>query len=313
MKMKKSETMIKIGRKMSMASLKLKKYSPEIMVVAGVVGLVASTVLACKATLKVNDILEDAKENIDNIHECQNDESLKDEYTEEDSKKDLVIVYSKTALKLAKVYAPAVLLGAASITGIFMSHDILRKRNAAVMAAYAAVDRGFKQYRKNVVERYGEEADHELLHNIKAKIIKEKTVDENGNETEKEVTVKDVSRDAHSEYARCFDEACYNWTKDPEHNLYILRAEQNYANDKLRARGYLFLNEIYRRLGFDETPAGQVVGWLYRPDDPEYDGDSYVDFGIFDMSQKKVRDFIEGDEPSIWLDFNVDGIMYDKI
>lgn len=313
MKMKKSETMIKIGRKMSVASLKLKKYSPEIMVVAGVVGLVVSTVLACKATLKVNDILEDAKENIDNIHECENDESLKDEYTEEDSKKDLVIVYSKTALKLAKVYAPAVLLGAASITGIFMSHDILRKRNAAVMAAYAAVDRGFKQYRKNVVERYGEKADHELLHNIKAKIIKEKTVDENGNETETEVTVKDVVPRAHSEYARCFDETCCNWTRDPEHNFFILRAEQNYANDKLRARGYLFLNEIYRRLGFEETPAGQVVGWLYRPDDPEYDGDSYVDFGIFDMSQKKVRDFIEGDESSIWLDFNVDGIMYDKI
>lgn len=311
--MKKNDMMIKMGRKMSIASLKLKKCSPEIMVVAGVIGLVASMVLACKATLKVNDILEDAKENIDNIHECENDETLKDKYTEKDSKKDLAIVYGKTAIKLAKLYAPAVIFGTVSVTGIFMSHNILRKRNAAVMAAYAALDRGFKQYRKNVVERYGEKTDYELLHNIKAKIIKEKSVDENGEEIETEVTVQEVAPEAHSEYARCFDETCHNWTRDPEHNFYILRSEQNYANDKLRAQGYLFLNEIYRRLGFEETPAGQVVGWLYRPDDPEYDGDSYVDFGIFDMSQKKVRDFIEGDEPSIWLDFNVDGIMYDKI
>lgn len=311
--MKKRDIMIKMGRKMSMASLKFKKYSPEIMVTAGVVGLVTSTVLACKATLKVNDILNETKENIDNIHECKNDESLKDKYTEEDCKKDLAIVYSKTAIKLAKLYAPAIILGTASITGVFMSHNILRKRNAAVMAAYAAVDRGFKQYRKNVVERYGENADYELLHNIKAKIIKEKIIDDSGNEVEIEKTIKTSDDIAQSEFRRCFDAGNCGWTKDAEHNLFMLRTQQNWANDKLKSQGYLFLNDVYRQLGYKETPAGQVTGWLYRPDDEDYEGDNYVDFGIFDMTNDKIRDFIEGEEPTVWLDFNVDGIIYDKI
>ena len=65
----------------------LKKHSPEILVVAGIVGTVVSTVMACKATTKVSEILEDSKNIIDSIHDCQTNEALADHYTPEDAKK----------------------------------------------------------------------------------------------------------------------------------------------------------------------------------------------------------------------------------
>lgn len=311
--MKENKFLQTIGRKASMASLKLRKRSPEMLVVTGVIGFVVSGVLACKATLKVNDILDEAKDTVDKIHECKNDETFKDKYTDKDSTRDLVTTYGKTALKLAKLYAPALLVGASSITCIFVSNNIMHKRNIAVMAAYATLEKGFEKYRANVIEKYGKEADFEFLNNIKAKTIKEKRVDEGGNEIEVEKTINTIDAPSNSEFTRLYDDGNFGWTKDPEHNLYFLISEQNWANDKLRSQGYLFLNEIFRRLGYKETPAGQVTGWLYKPDDNEYQGDNYVDFGILNMNDECVRTFLEGDERSIWLNFNVDGIIYDKI
>ena len=285
----------------------IKKHSPEILLVAGVVGTVTSAVMACKATTKISTILEDTKETIDKFHQYAEYET-KEDYTVEDSKKDLAITYVQTGVKLAKLYAPSVILGALSITSILASNDILRKRNVAIAAAYATLDRGFKEYRSNVVERYGEEVDRELKYNIKAKKFEEKVVDEKtGKEKTVKTTVKVADVDGYSGYARFFDEGCRAWEKDSETNLFFLRAEQNYANDRLRSRGYLFLNEVYERLGIPTTKAGQSVGWIYNPNDPEHKGDNYVDFGIYDMHREKCRDFVNGYERVILLDFNVDG------
>jgi len=308
--MKKAEIMKAVSGAFYKIGFKLKKHSPEILVVAGVVGTVASAVMACKATTKISTILEKTKEDVDKIHDCLGDESLADEYTQEDGKKDLAIVYVQTGVKLAKLYAPAVILGALSITGILASNNILRKRNVALAAAYATVDKGFKDYRRRVVERFGEEIDKELKYNIKAKKIEETVIDpETGKEKMVKKTVNVVEPDFGSEYARFFDVGCTGWEKDSEYNLMFLRAEQNYANDRLKARGYLFLNEVYERLGIPPTKAGQVVGWVYNPDNPV--GDNYVDFGIYDINKQKAREFVNGYERSILLDFNVDGNIWD--
>lgn len=289
----------------------LKKHSPEILVVAGVVGTVASAVMACRATTKINTILNESKADIDKIHSAMEDESLADRYSEEDGKKDLTIVYAQTAWKFVKLYAPAVLLGAMSITSIVTSNNILRKRNVALAAAYATVDRGFKEYRGRVIERFGEQVDRELKYNIKAKQFAEVVTDEDGNEKIVETTVDIVDQNQYSGYARFFDDGCNGWEKDSEYNLMFLKHEQNYANDRLRARGYLFLNEVYERLGIPLSKAGQVVGWIYDPDNPNID--NYVDFGIYDVCCEKTRDFVNGYERSILLDFNVDGNILDLI
>ena len=291
---------------------KIKKASPQIMVVAGVVGVVTSTVMACKATTKVNDILEETRKQVDDVHNVlDSDVVSEDEYNNDDAKKDLAIIYTQTGVKLIKLYAPSVIVGALSITGILASHKILKKRNVALTAAYATIDRSFKEYRGRVVERFGKELDRELRYNIKAQEIEEKTVDKDGNETIEKKTISVVDPNMYSDYARIFDNGSMGWTKDPEYNLMFLKLQQNQANDRLRAQGYLFLNDVYDMLGIPRTKAGQIVGWIYDEENPV--GDNFVDFGIYDIYNEKACDFVNGRERSIVLDFNVDGNILDMI
>lgn len=315
----KTEIMTKASRLIGKTGLQIKKHSPEILMVAGVVGTVASTVLACKATTKVSKILEEKDKNIEAVHQGMEQGEINSvEYTEEDGKKDLTIIYAQTGVKLVKLYAPAVILGTLSITSIVSGHHILKKRNVALAAAYAVVDKGFKDYRKRVVERFGEELDKELRYNMKAKEIEVEVTDENGNTTVEKQIVRsaDDSIKGHSEYARFFDEYCENWTKDPEYNLMFLRRQQDWANEKLKAKGHLFLNDVYESLGINKSQAGQVVGWVYDEKNPH--GDNYVDFGIYDQcgiesQDERKRAFVNGFERNILLDFNVDGVIWDMI
>ncbi len=307
--MKKFEFMNNITRAFHKTGFQLKKHSPEILVVGGVIGMTASAVLACKATTKVSDILEDTKLKVEQVHTVLADETITtDVYSVDDSKKDLAIIYAQTGVKLAKLYGPALVLGAASITSILAGHNILHKRNAALATAYAAVDSSFKDYRNRVIERFGEELDHELKYNIKAKNIEQVTTDENGNEVTTTETVKAVNSEEISEYARFFDEACPGWDKSPEYNLAFLRNTQAYANRRLKERGILFLNEVYEMLGIPRSQAGQVIGWVYDENNP--DNANHVDFGIYDLYKERNRAFVNGYERSILLDFNVDGNVY---
>lgn len=301
---------------------KLKKHSPEILVVAGVVGTVVSAVMACKATTKASDILEKAREDIDTIHKCAANEKFAEEYTPEDVKKDLALVYIQTGVKLAKLYAPAVVLGALSISSILVSNNILRKRNIALAAAYATVDKSFKQYRNRVVERFGEEIDRELRYGIKAKKIEKTVVDEDGKEKKVKETVNVVEKDSLSDYTFFFDESSPYWEKDGSYNRMFLLAQQQYANDKLRANGYLFLNDVLDSLGIPRTKAGQIVGWIYDPDNSN--GDNYVDFGIYETYRRDEKSFVKDEvmgkkvgkeeyERVVLLDFNVDGNILDLI
>lgn len=288
----------------------LKKHSPEILLGAGVIGTVVGAVMACKATTKLQGILDETKESVEAIHEVVESGEYGDEYTAEDGKKDLAIVYAQTGLKLVKLYGPALAVGTASIGCILASHNILHKRNLALAAAYTAVDTSFKNYRSRVVDRFGKALDRELKYNIHTQEVEETVVDEKGKEKVVKTTVEISGPRDHSEYARCFDETCPNWTKDAEYNLMFIKQQQNYANDKLRHEGIVFLNDVYKMLGFQLSKAGQQVGWVY---DESGDGDNFIDFGIHDLHDANKRAFVNGYERSIWLDFNVDGVVYDKL
>lgn len=315
--MNKNELMTNVTRTLNRTGLKLKKHSPEILVVTGVVGVVASAVMACKASTKVNDLLAEAKENIEAIHAVAEKPENAEKYTEEDTKKALAITYAKTGVELAKLYGPAVVLGTASIACILGGHNILRKRNAAMAVAYTAIDRGFKDYRKRVVDRFGEELDKELRYNLKAKEVEEVITNEDGSEVieKKTVTVSDdtdlLNPNNYSMYARIYDDGCKGWDKDPEMSRWFLTQAQNTANEILKSRGHLFLNDVYEMLGFPKTKVGQVVGWVYDKDNPI--GDNYVDFGFMDTHKEKARDFVNGYERVVVLDFNVDGAIWELI
>jgi hypothetical protein len=298
----------------------MKKHSPEILAVTGVVSVVAGAVMACKATTKVSEIMDDANKDIETIHECAENPMFKDRYSEEDVKKDLTITYVKTGVKLVKIYAPAVIVGAVGLGCLLQSNNILRKRNVALAAAYATVDKGFKQYRSRVVERFGESVDKELRYNVKAKEIEETVVDEKGKEKTVKKTAFVVNPSDISEYARFFEEYTTNengevfrnvyWKNDNDYNLMFIKAQERYANDILRTRGYLFLNEVYRMLGLPDTKPGQVVGWTYDESNPDID--NFVSFGLY-HDNLSYTDFVNGHEPCILIEPNVDGNIWENM
>lgn len=302
----KTEIMKSVNGVASKTIMKLKKHSPEILVVAGIAGTVVSAVLACKATTKVAEILDETNGTLDTIHEGMKTGAINgQEYTTEDGKKDTVVVYAQTGMKLAKLYGPAIILGTLSITSILASNNILRKRNVALGAAYAAIDKSFKEYRGRVIERFGEQVDTELKYGIKAKKFVEIEVDpETGKEKKVKKTVMVADPNLQSDYAVYFDSKSRNYETNPDYNRMFLKAQQAFANDKLQTRGHLFLNEVLDDLDLPRTPAGQIVGWT--KDGP----DGYVNFRIVEV-ERETEDGRH--EPALLLDFNVEGNIWEKM
>jgi len=280
-------------------SLKLDKASPNLLFGLGVGGMVLSTALACRATLKMSEVMETAKNDLTIAKSLDYSES-----TEANAQqRDIAIIHGRAAIASVKLYAPSVALGAASIACLTKSHNLLQGRNLALTAAYAAVDEAFTAYRDRVVTKYGEDVDRELRYDVRD--VEYKQIG-----TDKIVKGRRVGPGGESMYARFFDQTSPSWSKDPEYNNTFLICQQNWFNDLLKVRGHVFLNEVYDGLGIPRTRAGQVVGWMISRDGSS---DNYIDFGIFDGESQVARDFMNGREGAILLDFNVDGTIYDKI
>lgn len=305
--MKANEIMSKASGALNKIGFGLKKRSPEILVAVGVVGTVVSAVMACKATTKIDTILDETKEQLDKIHEYAGNPDVAEKYNAEDAKKDTAIVYAQAGVKLAKLYAPAVGLGILSISSILASNNILRKRNMAISAALAAATQDFKDYRNRVIERFGKEVDHQLRYNIKAEEIEETVTDEKGKEKKVKKSIEVADPNA-SGYVKYFTRSNPYWEEDSSYVEMFLRSQQNYANDKLKATGHLTLNDVYDMLGFHDSKAGMVVGWIYDLDHPN--GDNYVEF---DVKKVNLPNEQGGYEEAYAIDFNVDGNIYNEM
>lgn len=300
----KNEMMTKAANALTKFSAKTKAHSPEILLIAGIAGAVGTVILACVGTRKLDTVLEESKQRIDEVHETTVvDENDKPTST---SQKALVKAYAQTGLDFAKIYGPAVVMGSLSIYCLLSSHRIMKDRNESLAAAYTTVYTAFKQYRDRVTEKLGAEAEKEIRYAVEKKKVEEITTDEDGKQKKLKKTIDIVTMP--SGYARFFDECSREWVKDPYMNLTFLRGKQAMLNNKLQSCGFVFLNEVYRELDMGEpSQEGQVVGWYYTPDHP-----SFIDFGIYDSNRHTER-FVNGYERSILLDFNVDGVIIDKL
>lgn len=304
----KTQFLEKVSTSLSKVSFKLKKASPELLIVGGAIGVIGAAVGACCATRKLDRVIEEHKADVDKIHEYEENEDYP-EYTHKDAQHDLTVTYARTVWKIVKLYGPSVLLGTASLGCMMASNQILRRRNAALAAAYTAVDSAFKRYRKNVVDRFGEMVDKEMYFGTKAEKIETKETDDNGKEKKVKKTVNvEYNPPGMSEYARCFDQLNPNYKSNSYLNQTFINGVYKWAVSTLNAQGYLFLNEVYEHLGFPASRAGQIVGWLKHGD-----GDGYIDkgFGMFDTTKEINNAFQMGYEPAVWLDFNVDGPILD--
>ena len=296
----------KLSTAFSAIGFKVKKYSPELLAVAAGVGTCAAIVLACKATTKAGAILEEHKKAIEDIHEVKESEEFSEEYDERDYKRDLTIVYSNTGIKLAKLYAPTILTAAGALFCMFAAINILRKRNAALTVACATLADAFSSYRQRVRDRYGEDAEFAIANDIQE--IEEKTgeVDKKGNEKTKKVKVPSGTANP---FAIVFDSSNPNWTGDREVDMCFIKAVQRFCTDRLVSRKFLTLNQVREEFGIDWIEEGQVIGWVYKKNNPV--GDNIVDFHLVDDS-KNFLDFMNGKNDFIILELNCDGYILDQ-
>lgn len=279
----------------------LKKYSPEILTGVGIVTNVLGTVMACRATTHLERVLDDHHADMIDLKD-----QLEYEGNDLDEKREKTKIYFHTVGKIAKLYAPAVAINTISIVCSFGSHKILKDRNVALMTAYSSLATAYNDYRQRVIDEYGEQKDEDYRLGVTQKEVTE--IGKNGKEKTVVIDEADIAKGA-SPYARCFDELNPNYQPRADLNLMFLRNMQNWANDKLVTQGHLFLNEVYEMLGFDHTSAGAVVGWIAKKDEQV----PFVDFGIYNLMDPTKRRFINGDESAVWLDFNVDGVIYNLI
>lgn len=303
--MKKTELATKAGQILVKTKLGIKKHSPEILVVTGIGTGIVAAIIACKQTIKANDIVAEARKSLQNIEDAKKLAANNEvEYTEENEQEDRKTIGMQVTVGMVKTYALPVGLGILSITCILAGHHILKKRNVALAAAYSTLSTDFMNYRKRVVNKYGKDVDFMLKNGLEKQIVANQVIDpETGEVKETKEEVLTYEGDKLSQYARVFDEVgSTQWTPSADHNRAFLLMEQNYFNERIRTRGYIFLNEVYERLGFRPTKAGSVVGWVYQ--NADYEG---IDFGIFTAHTQKAAEFLEGTEPSIILDFNVQG------
>ena len=301
---------VKFG--VSRLALKISKISPEILLGVGIVGVVGGTVLACKATLKVESVIAESKEMVETIHGVYDSEKDKpvaeQKYSEQDMNKDLAIVYARRGVDLLKLYAPAITVTGLGILAILGSHSILNRRYLAAGAAYTLVDEGFKKYRAKVVSEYGSEKDRELRGNgVKYETVATTLTNEEGKKikVKKIISKSDIESVELNDYARVYGPDCPQWRHSPIANAVFLKSQQNYANDMLRVRGHVFLNDVYDMLSMPRTSAGAIVGWLY-------DENVFIDFGISDVLEG-YREGDPSDPEYYYLDFNVQGLIYDRI
>lgn len=303
--MKKTELATKAGQILVKTKLGIKKHSPEILVAAGIGTGIVAAIVACKQTIKANDIVAEARKSLQNIEDVKELAANNEiEYTEENEQEDRKTIGMQVTIGMVKTYALPIGLGILSITCILAGHHILKKRNVALAAAYSALSTDFMNYRKRVVDKYGKDVDFMLKNGLEKQIVANQVVDpETGEVKETKEEVLTYDGDKLSQYARIFDEVgSTQWTPSADHNRAFLLMEQNYFNERIKTRGYIFLNEVYERLGFRPTKAGSVVGWVYQ--NADYEG---IDFGIITAHTQKAAEFLEGTEPSIILDFNVQG------
>ena len=288
------------------AQLTVRKHSPEILMVAGVIGTVAGAVMACKETLELEDVLDECKQE---KMELEEQYAMCEEYSEDTLKKDQVKLTIKQVAKIVKLYAPSVIMEATSIGVIFASNDIMRKRNASMAAAYATLNSMYKRYRQNVIESYGEEVDKDMRFGVKHEKVTE--IDEDGNKVKVDARIVDLDNTALaiSDYSRFFQSGCRGFDESSgRYNILYLKGIQAMFNNKLIADGYVMLNDVYRELGFDTIPEGWSIGWVYDEANPI--GDNYIDFGLYEARNKNQR-AVNDWEPVILMDFNVDGNLYE--
>lgn len=300
--------------------VKLKKHSPTILVLTGIGGVIAGTVLACKKTIKMTEIKEETKYKIEEANAKLSAVNPEDEnYTEKENRKEIAKIYCKAALNTTKNYALPVAIGGTGIAMILCGHKILKKRYAMISAAYLSLNASFEAYRERVREKVGEKEEYNIYHNVE-------TIEEQV-EGKKKKLKKNVIKDAsmydivfspntsatcHGDYH--YDSQADTNPRDPfsgwsGHDILRVKALRNDLETiltskatKIGKKPVVKLNTVRERLDVDLVEEGEIVGWEYDPSNENID--SHIMFDLYETVDFKGS-------PALGISLNVDGIILD--
>ena len=300
---------------------KVKFRSPELLIGAGVVGLVGAAVMAVRRGVRWHTA---AKAEV--VHDLETIKKAEGspQYTREDKVRDYAQVIGKGVWSFTQIYGPSVAVGAASVVSILAGTGILRGRLAAVTSAAATAQAALDRYRQRVREKLGEDADYEFAYEVSAK--KAKIKHEDGTK-ETQVTYHLVPSSGEwmsaSPYSRLWDESALEWSPNRELQYLTLRSLENHFNRELDVRGVVFLNDVYKALGLPMSKDAALVGWIkdysktkmakLAAELGRVPGDGVISFGVFENESPSARAYLSGDDDRVVLDFNVDGVIYDLI
>lgn len=278
--------------------LKINAGSPTILVVAGVVGLGATAVLAAKATRNIDPILNDHKQTRAEI-------GYVGDRQDEKGQRELVKLYTHTGWELTKLYGPTILVGSTSAVAVLGGHKILRGRQIATLAAYSGLAEQFNAYRKRIAQTLGDDLERSIYEGARGEWKEDP-------ERKGEYKLQpEYDKDAQvgSYLTPWFDETNHNWTRDPVQNFLFLKGVQSHMNDMLQIRGHVFLNDVYDALMMPRRPEGAIAGWVWK----SKSGDNVVDFGFMTGNDPQTIAFRNGVERSVRLNFNIDGTIWNLI
>lgn len=282
------------------ARLALKANAPTLMVVGGVVSMGAGTVIACKQTLKVEEVLANQ---LPHLEKVEQGEALElSSYGKKEAQQDRIKIYSRTALELGKVYAIPVILWSGGATLVFSGHNMLMKRNATLALAFTGLKKSFDAYRGRVVDAFGSEADQAMMTGWAKKEVVDPVTGE------KEVVyTREWDTDEVEPYNRIFEQgASESWQPDLSINRFFVDQQRRFAQERLNRRGYLYLSEVYEALGFPESDISRVVGWKVRK---LADGSRDIPMVDFGLDKPHPDDWKFSKEDAIYLDFNCQGLI----
>ena len=264
-----------------------KFHSPEILLVTGLIEGAVGTFLACKATLKAKKKFEERK-------------------TEDKTQREKLA----TTIDICRIYAVPASILLVSGTSICAGHGILKNRHGKLLTAYGALTTTFMEYRARVKDEIGAEKEEALYYGTEKEVISVKVTQKDGKK--RTVNKKFDVRKANglSPYAQKFDPYANGGSYDPIWvDAFITRVESN-LDDQLKAFGHLYLNDARKELELDRDDVGQLVGWLYDPHKlKEGERDNYVQI----IKKDIFVEHEDGHDQEIWLDFNVDGVIFGKM
>lgn len=284
-------------------------HKSDIMLALGLGAGAATVITAAKQTLNMNDILDEAKGDIDVI------KSEEPEGKKSRGKK-LAKVYIKTAFKVAANYAVPAGFAVTSVYCICGAYGLVKKENKQLVLVNQGLVTALNKMYKNVEDKYGPEEAARMRFGGEEKTITVIDKDENGKEKkskEKVNVLKEEDKPVNDMFSFLFDAAnCpYTYKEEPYHNVKFIRDCLSELNNMLITRGKVSVNDIRYKLGGRGIRGGDDYGYVYSPG-------KVVDFGLDEFINYddycRKSSFLKGYEKSILLHFkDNDGFIKFKI